>query len=72
MALARALAVDPSILLLDEPFGALDKNLRLGMQIELKRIQRAAGLTAIMVTHDQEEALSLADRVAVFKDGRLE
>ena len=72
VALARALAVDPSILLLDEPFGALDKNLRLDMQIELKRIQRDAGLTAIMVTHDQEEALSLADRIAVFNAGRLE
>ena len=72
VALARAIAVDPSILLLDEPFGALDKNLRLDMQIELKRIQREAGLTAIMVTHDQEEALSLADRIAVFSAGRLE
>ena len=72
VALARALAVDPSLLLLDEPFGALDKNLRLDMQIELKRIQRDAGLTAIMVTHDQEEALSLADKIAVFNAGRLE
>ncbi|MDC7787619.1 ABC transporter ATP-binding protein [Rhodoplanes sp. TEM] len=72
VALARALAVDPSILLLDEPFGALDKNLRLDMQIELERIHRDAGLTTIMVTHDQEEALALADRIAVFDAGRLE
>ena len=72
IAIARALAVRPSLLLLDEPFGALDKNLRLDMQIEVKRIQRAAGTTTILVTHDQEEALSLADRVAVLNRGRLE
>ncbi len=72
VALARALAVGPSILLLDEPFGALDKNLRLDMQVELKRMQREAGFTAIMVTHDQEEALGLADRIAVFNAGCLE
>ncbi len=72
IALARALAVRPSILLLDEPFAALDKNLRLDMQIEIKRIQRMAGTTAIIVTHDQEEALSMADRVAVLSQGRLE
>jgi putative spermidine/putrescine transport system ATP-binding protein len=72
VALARALAVQPRILLLDEPFAALDKNLRLDMQIEIKRIQRAAGITAIIVTHDQEEALSMADRVAVLNRGRLE
>ena len=72
VALARALAVDPRILLLDEPFGALDKSLRLDMQIEVKRIQRLAGITCIMVTHDQEEALSMADRVAVINQGRLE
>jgi putative spermidine/putrescine transport system ATP-binding protein len=72
VALARALAVRPSILLLDEPFAALDKNLRLDMQIEIKRIQRLAGTTTLIVTHDQEEALSMADRVAVFNQGRLE
>jgi len=71
-ALARALAVRPAILLLDEPFAALDKNLRLDMQIEIKRIQRLAGTTTILVTHDQEEALSMADRVAVLNAGRLE
>jgi putative spermidine/putrescine transport system ATP-binding protein len=72
IALARALAVRPAILLLDEPFAALDKNLRLDMQIEIKRIQRKAGTTTIIVTHDQEEALSMADRVAVLSKGRLE
>src|SRR6195952_337042 len=72
VALARALAVKPSILLLDEPFAALDKNLRLDMQIEVKRIQRLSGTTTILVTHDQEEALSLSDRIAVLNQGRLE
>ncbi len=72
VALARALAVKPTILLLDEPFAALDKNLRLDMQIEVKRIQRLAGTTTVLVTHDQEEALSMADRVAVLNAGRLE
>jgi putative spermidine/putrescine transport system ATP-binding protein len=72
VALARALAVKPSILLLDEPFAALDKNLRLDMQIEVKRIQRLSGITTLLVTHDQEEALSMADRVAVLSQGRLE
>lgn len=72
IALARALAVNPRILLLDEPFAALDKSLRLDMQIEVKRIQRMAGITCLMVTHDQEEALSMADRVAVINKGRLE
>ena len=62
----------PSILLLDEPFAALDKNLRLDMQIEVKRIQRLSGTTTILVTHDQEEALSLCDRIAVLNQGRLE
>ena len=72
IALARALAMRPSILLLDEPFAALDKNLRLDMQIEIKSIQRLAGTTTIIVTHDQEEALSMADRVAVLSQGKLE
>jgi putative spermidine/putrescine transport system ATP-binding protein len=72
IALARCLAIDPKILLLDEPFGALDKNLRLDMQIEVKRLQREAGVTTILVTHDQEEALSMADRVAVMSRGQIE
>jgi putative spermidine/putrescine transport system ATP-binding protein len=72
IALARALAVHPRVLLLDEPFAALDKNLRLDMQIEIKRIQRETGITAVLVTHDQEEALSMADRIAVLRQGRLE
>lgn len=72
IAIARALAVRPAILLLDEPFSALDKNLRLDMQIEVKRIQRLAGITAVLVTHDQEEALSMSDRVAVLSNGTLE
>lgn len=72
VALARALAVRPRILLLDEPFAALDKNLRLDMQIEIKRLQRQFGLTAIMVTHDQDEAMSIADRIAVMNRGKIE
>ena len=72
VALARALAIKPSILLLDEPFAALDKNLRLDMQIEVKRLQRVSGITTLIVTHDQEEALSMADRVAVLSHGQLE
>ncbi|WP_119419856.1 ABC transporter ATP-binding protein [Desertibaculum subflavum] len=72
VALARALAVEPSVLLLDEPFSALDKGLRLDMQIEIKRLQRQFGLTAILVTHDQEEAMSVADRIAVMHKGRVE
>jgi len=72
VALARALAVEPSVLLLDEPFSALDKSLRLDMQIELKRLQQQFGLTAILVTHDQEEAMSVADRIAVMNSGRVE
>src|SRR5262245_25371389 len=72
VALARTLAVNPKVLLLDEPFGALDKNLRLDMQIEIKRIQRELGITTLMVTHDQEEALGMAERVAVMNRGRIE
>ena len=72
VALARALAVEPSILLLDEPFAALDRNLRLDMQIEVKRLQRTLGLTTILVTHDQDEAMSVADRIAVMNKGRVE
>jgi len=72
VALARTLAVSPRILLLDEPLAALDKNLRLDMQIEIRRLQRQLAITTIMVTHDQEEAMSMADRVAVLNAGRLE
>jgi putative spermidine/putrescine transport system ATP-binding protein len=72
VALARALAVEPRILLLDEPFGALDKNLRLDMEIEVKQLQRQLGITAVLVTHDQEEAMSMADRIAVLNRGRVE
>ncbi|MDB5780375.1 ABC transporter ATP-binding protein [Caballeronia mineralivorans] len=72
VALARTLAVKPRVLLLDEPFAALDKNLRLDMQIEIKRIQRELGITTILVTHDQEEAMSMADRIAVMNAGRVE
>jgi putative spermidine/putrescine transport system ATP-binding protein len=72
IALARTLAVEPRILLLDEPFAALDKNLRLDMQIEIRRLQRELNITTVMVTHDQEEAMSMADRVAVLNRGRLE
>jgi putative spermidine/putrescine transport system ATP-binding protein len=72
VAVARALAVEPTVLLLDEPFSALDKGLRLDMQIELKRLQRQFGLTAILVTHDQDEAMSVADRIAVMNHGRVE
>ncbi len=71
VALARALVIRPAILLLDEPLGALDRQLRDQMQVELKRIQREAGITTIIVTHDQEEALSLSDRVAVMSQGRI-
>lgn len=72
VAIARAMAIEPKILLLDEPFGALDKNLRLDMQIEVKRIQQQLGITTVMVTHDQEEALSMADRIAVINQGWVE
>ena len=72
VALARALVVEPSVLLLDEPFSALDKSLRLDMQIEIKRLQRQFGLTAILVTHDQDEAMSVADRIAVMSSGKVE
>jgi putative spermidine/putrescine transport system ATP-binding protein/spermidine/putrescine transport system ATP-binding protein len=72
VALARCLVVEPSLLLLDEPLGALDKSLRESMQVELRALQRRLGITTIMVTHDQEEALTLADRVAIMRGGRLE
>jgi spermidine/putrescine ABC transporter ATP-binding subunit len=72
VALARALVMNPRVLLLDEPLGALDLKLRKEMQIELKRIQDQVGITFIYVTHDQEEALSMSDRVAVMSDGSIE
>ena len=72
MALARALINRPSVLLLDEPLGALDLKLRQAMQLELKTLQREVGITFIYVTHDQEEALTMSDRLAVFNHGRVE
>jgi putative spermidine/putrescine transport system ATP-binding protein len=72
VALARALVNRPQVLLLDEPLGALDLKLRRQMQIELKEIQREVGITFVFVTHDQEEALTMSDRIAVFNDGRIE
>jgi putative spermidine/putrescine transport system ATP-binding protein len=72
VALARALVVEPSVLLLDEPLGALDKKLRESMQVELRALQRSLGITTIFVTHDQEEALTLSDRIAVMSEGRIE
>jgi spermidine/putrescine ABC transporter ATP-binding subunit len=71
VALARALICKPKVLLLDEPLGALDKRLREEMHLELREIQRAAGITFVLVTHDQEEAMSLADRIAIMARGRL-
>src|ERR1700691_426225 len=71
VALARALVINPTVLLLDEPFSALDKNLRASMQVELREIQRKLNVTTIFVTHDQGEALSLSDRVAVMSEGRV-
>ena len=71
VALARALIKRPRVLLLDEPLGALDKKLRQQMQIELKRLQHDLGLTFLVVTHDQDEALVMADRIALMKDGRV-
>ncbi|MFM7495693.1 MAG: ABC transporter ATP-binding protein [Candidatus Nanopelagicus sp.] len=72
VALARALVNRPSVLLLDEPLGALDLKLRQQMQIELKQLQREVGITFIFVTHDQEEALTMSDRIAVFDQGRIQ
>ncbi|MEH3075666.1 MAG: ABC transporter ATP-binding protein [Quadrisphaera sp.] len=72
VALARALAVEPSVLLLDEPFSALDAKVREQLREEVRRIQREVGTTTLLVTHDQEEALSVADRVGVVRAGRLE
>src|ERR671918_823246 len=71
VALARALVNRPAVLLLDEPLGALDLKLRRQMQVELKEIQREVGITFVYVTHDQEEALSMSDRIAVMREGRV-
>jgi putative spermidine/putrescine transport system ATP-binding protein len=71
VALARALINHPKVLLLDEPLGALDLKLRQQMQVELKSIQQRVGITFIFVTHDQEEALTMSDRIAVFNEGRI-
>jgi spermidine/putrescine transport system ATP-binding protein len=72
VALARALVLNPAVLLLDEPLGALDAKLRKALQIELKALQEQLGITFIYVTHDQEEALTMSDRLAVMADGRVE
>ena len=71
VALARVIVLEPSLLLFDEPLGALDKQLREQMQLELKRLQREVGITTMYVTHDQEEALTMSDRIAVMRQGRV-
>jgi putative spermidine/putrescine transport system ATP-binding protein len=72
VALARAIVFDPAALLLDEPLGALDRNLRGALQMEIRRIHREVGSTFVFVTHDQEEAMNLSDRIALFNNGRIE
>ncbi|MEV6517587.1 ABC transporter ATP-binding protein [Micromonospora chalcea] len=72
VALARAIVFGPTALLLDEPLGALDRNLRATLQLEIRRIHREVGSTFVFVTHDQEEAMNLSDRIALFNDGRIE
>ena len=72
IAIARALALQPQLLLLDEPLGALDLQLRRQMQVELKRLQKKLGITFIYITHDQEEAVNMSDRICVMRDGRFE
>ena len=72
VAIARALVNNPKVLLLDEPLGALDLQLRRAMQIELKHLQKKLGITFIYITHDQEEAINMSDRIAVMRDGRIE
>ena len=71
IALARALVFEPSLVLMDEPLGALDKKLREQMQIEIKLLHERLGLTVVYVTHDQSEALTMSDRIAVFHDGQV-
>ncbi len=72
VAIARAIVFHPSIVLMDEPLGALDKNLRYDMQIEIKEIQQRLGMTVVYVTHDQEEAMNMSDRIAIMNHGRIE
>src|SRR5581483_1179079 len=72
MALARALAVEPSVLLLDEPFGALDAKVRAELRTWLRRLHDEVHVTTVLVTHDQEEAMDLADRIVVLNQGRIE
>jgi putative spermidine/putrescine transport system ATP-binding protein len=72
VALARAVVVEPALLLLDEPLGALDKSLRQSMQVELRSLRRRLGITTVMVTHDQDEALSMSDRIVIMREGRIE
>src|SRR5690606_39153297 len=72
VALARAIVFNPAALLLDEPLGALDRNLRAALQAEMRRIHREVGSTFVFVTHDQEEAMNLSDRIALFNNGRIE
>ena len=72
VALARALAVKPAVLLLDEPLSALDAKIRVSLREEIRSLQRELGITTVYVTHDQEEALSMSDRIVVMNDGRVE
>jgi putative spermidine/putrescine transport system ATP-binding protein len=72
VALARAVVVEPALLLLDEPLGALDKGLRESMQVELRALQRRLGITTVFVTHDQDEALTMSDRIVIMREGRIE
>ncbi|MEP7084605.1 MAG: ABC transporter ATP-binding protein, partial [Betaproteobacteria bacterium] len=72
VAIARAIVFHPSIVLMDEPLGALDKNLRYQMQVEIKEIQQRLGMTVVYVTHDQEEAMNMSDRIAIMNNGRIE
>jgi len=72
VAIARAIVFHPSVVLMDEPLGALDKNLRYQMQVEIKEIQRRLGMTVVYVTHDQEEAMNMSDRIAIMNSGRIE
>ena len=72
MAIARAIVFQPSVVLMDEPLGALDKNLRYQMQVEIKEIQQRLGMTVVYVTHDQEEAMNMSDRIAIMNSGRIE
>ncbi len=71
VAIARAIVFHPSVVLMDEPLGALDKNLRYQMQVEIKEIQRRLGMTVVYVTHDQEEAMNMSDRIAIMSNGRI-